>query len=72
MDDDPDDYTIACPHCGDEIFDDVEQCPHCRQYLSAADFKKPIPTWVIVLVILTVASFALPYLLTILRSAGGQ
>jgi hypothetical protein len=70
--DDEDEYTLPCPHCGDEIFDDVDQCPHCRQYISSSDFKKPVPTWVIVLVILTVVSFLLPTILTALRNLNGQ
>ena len=66
--DEPDDYTVPCPHCGEDIYDDVEQCPFCRQYISAADFKKQIPTWVVVLIVLTIVSFLLPTLLTVLRS----
>ncbi|MFT5301731.1 MAG: putative paraquat-inducible protein A [Mariniblastus sp.] len=73
MDDEQDDdYTVACPHCGDEIYDDAEQCPHCRQYLSASDFKKQMPTWVVVLVILTIVALMMPFLLTFLSGAAGQ
>jgi hypothetical protein len=70
--DEPDDYTVPCPHCGEDIFDDAEQCPYCQQYISAADFKKQIPTWVIVLIVLTIVSFLLPTLLTALRSISGK
>ncbi len=73
MDDEQDDdFTIPCPHCGDEIYDDVDQCPHCRQYISASDFNRQIPTWVFVLVILTIVAMVLPLVLTFLRGAAGQ
>jgi hypothetical protein len=71
-DEEHDDYIMPCPHCGEDIFDEAEQCPYCHQYLTAADFKKQIPTWVIVLIVLTIASFLLPTLLTALRSLSGQ
>lgn len=66
------DYIVACPHCHEDIYDDVDQCPHCRQFLSAEDFRKPMPTWVIVLIVLTIVSFLIPTILTILRSISGQ
>jgi len=66
--DEPEDYTVPCPHCGEDIFDDADQCPYCQHYISAADLKKQIPTWVIVLIVLTIVSFLLPTLLTVLRS----
>jgi len=59
MIDDQDDYTIPCPKCGEDIFDDVDQCPYCREYLTAADFKKPMPIWVVIIVILTIISMML-------------
>jgi uncharacterized protein (DUF983 family) len=53
----PDDWTVACPHCGKDIYDDVHQCPHCSMNISPGDFKKPVPAWVVILVILTIISF---------------
>jgi uncharacterized membrane protein YvbJ len=69
---DEDDYTIDCPHCGAEIYDEAQQCPSCSQYISAADFKKPVPKWVFVIIALTILSFLLPTILTALRSFSGQ
>jgi predicted nucleic acid-binding Zn ribbon protein len=34
---DDDDTTDDCPHCGASIYDDAEQCPKCRMYLSRED-----------------------------------
>ena len=31
------DATIDCPHCGKEIYEDAERCPHCERYLSDED-----------------------------------
>ena len=70
--DEQDDTTVPCPNCGQGIFDDSEQCPHCRQYISAADLKKQLPTWVVVLIVLTIVSFLLPTLLTTLRIMSDQ
>ncbi len=67
-----DDSTVECPHCREEIYDDAEQCPYCRQYLSASDFEKRTPTWVVVLIALTIISFLLPTIFTLLRSIAGQ
>jgi hypothetical protein len=44
---DDDAGTIACPHCGREMFDDVEQCPHCGMYLSDEDApRRQLPWWI--------------------------
>ena len=67
-----DDPTIPCPHCREEIYDDVDQCPYCRQSISASDFKKRMPTWVVALIVLTIVSFLLPTIFTLLRSIAGQ
>lgn len=39
-DDESDDMQTECPHCGESIFDDAEQCPYCRMYLSSSDFSR--------------------------------
>jgi uncharacterized membrane protein YvbJ len=40
--------TMECPHCGRDVYDGVEQCPHCRQYLLH-DHSHPSrkPHWII-------------------------
>ncbi|MEL7498445.1 MAG: zinc ribbon domain-containing protein [Planctomycetota bacterium] len=57
--DDEDDMLVECPHCGEQIFDDTEQCPYCRMFLSRSDFDRPKSVWVIVLIIVLIASLAL-------------
>lgn len=69
---DDSDSIVECPHCREDIYEDVDQCPYCRQYISASDFKKRMPTWVVVLVVLTIVSFLVPTILTALRSISGQ
>jgi RNA polymerase subunit RPABC4/transcription elongation factor Spt4 len=56
---DSDDCTVACPHCGKDIYDDADQCPYCSMNISAADFKKPWPAWVMILIVLTIIGFVL-------------
>jgi hypothetical protein len=29
-----DETVIPCPHCGEEIFDDAEQCPACGSWIT--------------------------------------
>lgn len=68
--DDPDTYpegvyadddgspSVPCPYCREEIAEDVEQCPHCGNYLSRED----VPTepksraWVVVMVLALLAA----------------
>jgi uncharacterized paraquat-inducible protein A len=41
--------TIACPHCRKQIYDDVEQCPYCGQYISEEDRTSgQKPWWIVV------------------------
>ena len=63
-DDQPENDTIACPFCGKPMYDDAEQCPACGQYVSSADFSRRLPTWMIVIIVLTILGFLMPYLAT--------
>ena len=52
--DDVDDesYTVECPECGSDVYEDAEQCPACGQYVVHASSNyvwKDRPTWWIVL-----------------------
>jgi predicted RNA-binding Zn-ribbon protein involved in translation (DUF1610 family) len=45
-----DQETHPCPHCGEEIYDDAEQCPKCGRYIGeGSSARKPI--WLLVGVI---------------------
>jgi hypothetical protein len=42
--------TIPCPHCGEDVFDNAEQCPACGMWLIAD--RRPLtgrPRWFVVL-----------------------
>jgi predicted RNA-binding Zn-ribbon protein involved in translation (DUF1610 family) len=52
--DDDDSHTIACPACGDDVYEDAEQCPHCGEYIIGASLNSRYawqnrPMWWIVL-----------------------
>lgn len=64
---DDDSYNVDCPHCGESIYDDVDQCPHCRNFILASDFKKPLPRWILVGLVLLVISFLLPTVWQLLK-----
>lgn len=34
--DDDQSYTIACPACGEDVYEDAEQCPNCGEYITAS------------------------------------
>jgi hypothetical protein len=51
-DDEDEEPTIPCPHCGAEIHEDSERCPSCEAYISKQDAPpSPKPWWFIVGVI---------------------
>ena len=33
VDDDPDSELVACPECGDDVYEDAQQCPLCGTYI---------------------------------------
>lgn len=37
MDADDEPALVPCPYCREEIFDDVEVCAHCGNYISKED-----------------------------------
>ncbi len=48
VDESDDEATIACPYCGDEMYEDAPQCPHCGQYITAEDgHREPKPWWIV-------------------------
>ena len=54
--------TIPCPHCGEDVFDNAEQCPACGMWLVAD--RRPLtgrPRWFVVLgvvvALLTIATW---------------
>jgi endogenous inhibitor of DNA gyrase (YacG/DUF329 family) len=57
------DATIPCPHCGEDVHDDAEQCPACGQFLSQEDAPAVSrPWWILVgvaICILIVIAWAL-------------
>ena len=48
-DEDDEETTVPCPYCGREIYDEVLQCPHCENYLSAEDSPPAQKPWWLIL-----------------------
>jgi uncharacterized OB-fold protein len=44
--DDEEEYTIPCPYCGIEIYEDAELCPHCGSYIIDEHIPSQ-PAWII-------------------------
>ena len=71
-----DDYSMPCPVCGAEIYDDVAMCPQCGEYLleSHRSFWGNKPKWLvrlaIIFAILAAIGLLLPWLSTLLQLVG--
>mgnify|MGYP007086393869 FL=1 len=58
-DDDSDDGTVACPACGEPMFEDSPRCPTCGEYVSAdGASSSPRPTWIVVTVLVCLTAAA--------------
>lgn len=54
--DSADEVTVACPYCGEEMFEDAPQCAACGNYVSTEDHSAaPKPTWIVVTAVLCLA-----------------
>lgn len=50
--DDSDDATVACPHCGADVYEDADYCPVCDNYITITSSASPLsgrPLWWILL-----------------------
>lgn len=64
-DDDVDSYTVACPDCGTDVYEDAEQCPACGNYIvhsSSGNVWQGRPVWWIVIGILGIIAVILALL----------
>ena len=50
---------IPCPHCGGDIVEDSQWCPHCKQYISEEDAPRRKSIWLILGVILLIILIAM-------------
>ncbi len=56
--DDSESNTVPCSACGEEVFEDGVQCPHCGEYLSAPGSSawRGRPVWFVVLAVLGIVA----------------
>ncbi len=49
LDDDPDEYTDACPNCDADVYDDADYCPHCGEFIpfDRSPFSKRPVIWTV-------------------------
>jgi hypothetical protein len=43
--DDAESLVKACPECGQDVYEDAEQCPHCGHYILHEDVATPFSNW---------------------------
>ncbi|MEM9372118.1 MAG: zinc ribbon domain-containing protein [Planctomycetota bacterium] len=46
------DELIPCPHCGRQLYDQVELCPHCGMALERPPAR--VPAWTIAVVVVMI------------------
>ena len=49
--------TQTCPRCGKEVYEQAEQCPHCREYISEeerSERPKPARTFVVAMIVIAI------------------
>lgn len=59
---DDESYTVECPECGADVYEDAEQCPVCHNYIvhsSSGYVWKNRPTWWIVVGLLGILAVIL-------------
>lgn len=44
VDTEADESTMACPLCGEDIYDDAERCPECGNYIAWSDAEQRAPS----------------------------
>jgi uncharacterized paraquat-inducible protein A len=52
--------TTPCPHCGEQIAEDVARCPYCEHYTADEDSPrrgKPVWIWVALLVMFVLSVY---------------
>ena len=55
-DEDDEDETVPCNHCGRAIYEGAEQCPYCGNYVSEEDEPRQAkPLWIVVSAVICLA-----------------
>ena len=58
--DDDSSELVACPHCGEEIYEEAEQCPHCGEYvIHDTRVLASKPLWYVLLALAGIAAVIL-------------
>jgi endogenous inhibitor of DNA gyrase (YacG/DUF329 family) len=57
LDESDESETLPCPACGEPVYEDAEQCPHCGTYVThGTSLLSGRPTWLVVLAVLGVVT----------------
>jgi hypothetical protein len=55
--DDDSPETVVCPSCGEQIYEEAEQCPHCHEYVThSTSVLAGKPIWFVALAVLGVVA----------------
>ncbi|UCG15151.1 MAG: hypothetical protein JSV19_07615 [Phycisphaerales bacterium] len=53
--DDPDGDQVACPECGQWVFDDTQKCPYCGNWIVPSQALASRRSWVVPAAVLLMA-----------------
>jgi hypothetical protein len=69
-DDEGDEFaeTIECPHCGADVYEFLEKCPQCGDYVNRTDSPTTRhPRWIPITALIILASMLAWFLVWLLR-----
>ncbi|MEC9094574.1 MAG: hypothetical protein VX438_17830 [Planctomycetota bacterium] len=70
LDDWDESTTLDCPNCGEQVYEDAEQCPLCQQYivpgLDHQSGSKKLSIGTKIIIYLVIASLVLPAVISLI------
>jgi len=75
---DQDEMTLPCPNCNADVYEDTPRCPNCGEYITGSNrnaFAKRsnwLRNLIVIVIALTILSFLLPHLLTLVGLIGKE
>jgi hypothetical protein len=59
--------TLPCPACGQDVYEDSDQCPYCGEWIIPLKGRGDHPTWVRVVGLVVVAALLFGVLAGLVR-----
>lgn len=56
--DESDTETIACPSCGQPVYEDADRCPQCGDWIVTSSSGAKVPRWARIVALILIVLFA--------------